>query len=92
MLAGLAAGLWGTVVRPAAYEVNGEVVGRAAPGLLIVRHEALSALGMAAMETMVVDGPPPLLDAARLAPGDRVQLAVRRTGDRVELVWIRKRD
>src|SRR2546422_10674552 len=36
-----AAGLWGTVVRPAAYEVRGEVVARAAPDLLLIRHQAV---------------------------------------------------
>src|SRR5207249_9623714 len=41
-----AAGLWGTVVRPAAYEVRGEDVARAAPDLLLIRHQAVTALGM----------------------------------------------
>jgi hypothetical protein len=85
-----AAGLWGTVVRPAAYEVRGEVVARAAPDLLLVRHQAVSALGMGAMEMMAVRGAPATLDAARVVAGDRVRLAVRQQGDEVTLVWLEK--
>ena len=85
-----AAGLWGTVVRPAAYEVRGEVVARAAPDLLLIRHQAVSALGMGAMEMMAVRGAPATLDAARVSPGDRVRLAVRATGDEISLVWIER--
>jgi hypothetical protein len=83
-----AAGLWGTIVRPPAYEVRGEVVARAAPDLLLVRHQAISALGMASMEMMAVRGAPGTLDAARLSPGDRVRLAVRPQGDEIQLVWV----
>lgn len=91
VLVGLfAAGLWGTVVRPAAYEVRGEVVARAAPDLLLIRHQAVSALGMGAMEMMAVRGSAVALDAARVVPGDRVRLAVRQQGDEVTLVWIEK--
>ena len=85
-----AAGLWGTVVRPAAYEVRGEVVARAAPDLLLIRHQAVTALGMGAMEMMAVRGAPATLDAARISPGDRVRLAVRATGDEISLVWIER--
>ena len=85
-----AAGLWGTVVRPAAYEVRGEVVARAAPDLLLVRHQPVSGLGMGAMEMMAIRGEVATLDAARVAPGDRVRLAVRQAGDDVILVWIEK--
>ena len=85
-----AAGLWGTVVRPAAYEVRGEVVARAAPDLLLIRHQAVTALGMGAMEMMAVRGAPATLDAARVSPGDRVRLAVRATGDEISLVWIER--
>jgi hypothetical protein len=85
-----AAGLWGTVVRPAAYEVRGEVVARAAPDLLLVRHQPVSGLGMAAMEMMAIRGTPATLDAARIAPGDRVRLAVRPAGEDVTLVWIER--
>jgi hypothetical protein len=91
VLVGLfAAGLWGTVVRPAAFEVRGEVVARAAPDLLLVRHQPVSALGMGAMEMMAVRGSAATLDAARVTPGDRVRLAVRQNGDEVTLIWIEK--
>ena len=91
VLVGLfAAGLWGTVVRPAAYEVRGEVVARAAPDLLLIRHQPVSGLGMGAMELMAVRGTAATFDAARVSPGDRVRLAVRQVGDEVELVWIER--
>ena len=82
------AGLWGTVVRPPAYEVRGEVVARAAPDLLLIRHQAVTALGMASMEMMAVRGASATLDAAGLSPGDRVRLAVRPHGDEIQLVWV----
>ena len=78
------------MVRPAAYEVRGEVVARAAPDLLLIRHQAVTALGMGAMEMMAVRGAPATLDAARVSPGDRVRLAVRPTGDEISLVWIER--
>jgi hypothetical protein len=91
VLVGLfAAGLWGTVVRPAAYEVRGELVARAAPDLILVRHQPVSGLGMGAMEMMAVRGSPATLDAARVTPGDRVRLAVRPDGDAITLVWIER--
>lgn len=91
VLVGLfAAGLWGTVVRPAAYEVRGELVARAAPDLILVRHQPVTGLGMGAMEMMAVRGAPATLDAAQLSPGDRVRLAVRQDGDAVSLVWIER--
>jgi hypothetical protein len=77
-------------VRPAAYEVRGEVVARAAPDLLLIRHQPVSGLGMGAMEMMAVRGSPATIDAARLSPGDRVRLAVRPTGDEVALVWVKR--
>lgn len=77
-------------MRPPAYEVRGEVVARAAPDLLLIRHQAVSALGMSAMEMMAVRAEPAKLDAARLAPGDRVRLAVRPAGNDVTLVWVEK--
>jgi hypothetical protein len=77
-------------VRPAAYEVRGEVVARAAPDLLLIRHQPVSGLGMGAMEMMAVRGAPATLDAARVTSGDRVRLAVRQDGDDVSLVWIER--
>lgn len=90
LLVAFAAGIWGTVLRPPAYEVKGEVVARAGAGLLIIRHEAVSGLGMSAMELMVVEGEPALLDAAALRAGDRVRLAVRSQGERIVAVWVEK--
>lgn len=83
-----AAGLWGTVVRPAAYELRGEVVARAAPDVLLVRHQPVSALGMGAMELMAVRASPQLLDRANLTAGQRVRLAVRQEGDELVLVRV----
>ena len=91
LVAAFAAGLWGTVLRPAAYEVQGEVVALAAPGLLLVRHEAIAGLGMRAMETMAVVVTPEQLAGLDLQAGDRVRLAVRPKGDDLVLVWIRRR-
>src|SRR5262249_21329555 len=91
LVAAFAAGLWGTVLRPAANEVQGEVVARAAPDLILVRHEAIAGLGMAAMETMAVSATPAELDPLDLKPGDRVRLAVRPRGDDLALVWIKRR-
>lgn len=88
MLLALAVGIWGTVLRPPAYEVRGEVVARPAPDLLLVRHEAIPGLGMGAMELMAVVGEPARLDAAAPRPGERVRLAVRPQGDRLVLLRI----
>ena len=77
-------------MRPPAYEVRGEVVARAAPDLLLIRHQPIGALGMGAMEMMAVRGAPAALDAARLSRGDRVRLAVRARGDDIVLVWVER--
>lgn len=90
LLALFAVGLWGTVVRPAAYEVRGELVARAGPDVILVRHQPVSALGMGAMEMMAVHGTPATLDGAGLQPGDRVRLAVRPEGDALRLLWIER--
>ena len=89
-MAAFAAALWGTVLRPPAYEVRGEIVARPASNLIFVRHDALAALGMASMELMAVLADPALLDAAGLHPGDRVRLAVRRHNDDLTLFRIEK--
>ena len=86
-----AAGLWGTILRPAAYEVQGEILDVTAPDLLLVRHEAIIGLGMSAMETMAVSVTPEQLAPLDLKRGDRVRLAVRPRGDDLVLVSIRKR-
>ena len=86
-----AAGLWGTLLRPAAYEVQGEFVARTAPDLILVRHETIAPLGMSAMEQMAVSVTPAQVDPLALAPGDRVRLAVRQDGDQLRLVRIERR-
>ncbi len=85
-----AAALWGTIVRPAAYEVRGEIVARPEPGIILVRHDAIGALGMGAMDVMAVVSDPAALDAAHVAPGDRVRLAVRPRGNDVVLVRVER--
>ncbi|HEY7363836.1 MAG TPA: copper-binding protein [Methylomirabilota bacterium] len=90
LLAAFAIGLWGTILRPAAYEVRGELVARPSPDTILVRHDPIAALGMAAMELMEVVGDPALLDASGARPGDRVRLAVRPVDDRLMLVRIQR--
>ncbi len=63
---------------------------RPAADLLLVRHEAVVALGMKAMELMAVSSEPAQLDAAAVRPGDRVRLAVRQRDDQLVLVRIEK--
>lgn len=91
LLIAFAAGLWGTILRPAAYEVQGEFVARAGPDLILVRHETLPVLGMSAMEQMAVSVTPAQIDPLGLTPGDRVRLAVRQEGDELRLVRIERR-
>jgi len=90
LLAAFAAGIWGTIIRPAAYEVRGTIVARPAPDMLLVRHEAVSAFGMKAMELMAVSASPALLDPVAPKPGDRVRLAVRQHDDQLVLIRIEK--
>lgn len=90
LLAAFAAGIWGTVLRPAAYEVRGTIVARPASDMILVRHEPVAALGMAAMELMSVSAEPALLDPVALKTGDRVKLAVRQRGGGLVLIRIEK--
>jgi hypothetical protein len=91
LLIAFAAGLWGTILRPAAFEVQGEFVARAAPDLILVRHETIAALGMSAMEQMAVTVTPAQVDPLHLQPGERVRLAVRPEGDQLRLLRIERR-
>jgi Copper binding periplasmic protein CusF len=91
LVVAFAAGLWGTILRPAAYEVQGEFVARAAPDLILVRHETIAGLGMSAMEQMAVTVMPAQVDPLALTPGTRVRLAVRQDGDQLRLVRIERR-
>ena len=85
-----AVGIWGTLLRPPAYEVRGSFVARPAPDLILVRHEPVRGLGMGAMELMAVFTEPRQLDAVVLAPGDKVRLSVRQIDDRLILLRIEK--
>lgn len=91
LLIAFAAGLWGTILRPAAYEVQGEFVARATPDLILVRHETVAVLGMSAMEQMAVSVAPAQVDPLGLKPGDRLRLAVRQEDDRLVLLRIERR-
>ena len=91
LLIAFAAGLWGTILRPAAYEVQGEFVARATPDLILVRHETVAVLGMSAMEQMAVSVTPTQIDPLGLKAGDRLRLAVRPDGDRLVLLRIERR-
>src|SRR5262249_59673916 len=77
LLAAFAAGIWGTVIRPAAYEVRGTIVARPAPDMLLVRHDPVAALGMNAMELMPISASPALRDPVAPRPGDRVNTPAR---------------
>jgi Cu/Ag efflux protein CusF len=90
LLAAFAAGIWGTIIRPPAYEVRGTIVARPAPDMLLVRHEAVSALGMSAMELMAVSASPALLEPVAPKPGDQVRLAVRQHDNQLVLIRIEK--
>jgi hypothetical protein len=90
MLVALAAGIWGTVLRPPAYEVRGEVLARPTPSTLLLRHEAVGGLGMGPMELMAVWGAAPMLDESGVQPGDRVRLAVRQQGDQIIVLRIER--
>jgi len=83
--------LWGTVLHPPAYEVQGEFVARAAPDLILVRHTAISALGMSSMEQMAVSVSPAQVDPLGLKPGDQVRLGVRQQGEQLVLLRIERR-
>lgn len=90
LLALFAAGIWGTLLRPAAYEVRGSFVARPAAGLILVRHDPVPGLGMGAMELMAISAKPSLLDGVELRPGDRVRLSVRRRDDQLTLIRVDK--
>src|SRR6266850_3392242 len=90
LLAAFAVGIWGTVLRPAAYEVRGVLVARPAPDLIVVRHEPIAGLGMGAMELMTVSAEPALLDPVAPKAGDRLKLAVRQRDDRLMLLRIER--
>jgi hypothetical protein len=65
-------------------------VARPAANLLLVRHDAIPALGMREMELMAIFGDPAVIDRAGVTPTDRVRMAVRSQGDQLTLVWIER--
>ena len=85
-----AVGVWGTVIRTPAYEVRGVIVARPSAGTILVRHEAVAALGMSPMDMMAIVGEPAVIDRAVVVPGDRVRLAVRQRGSDITLIRIEK--
>lgn len=94
MLAGFAAGIWGSY-RAAfpgrgLYRVTGVFEARGGETLMLVKHDVVPGL-MDEMQSMAVFAESPgLLDAAALARGDRVRLTVRQEKDRLVAVEILK--
>ena len=94
LLAGLAAGIWGSyrAVFPAKglYRVTGVFQSRAGDTLIIVTHDAVPGLmeEMGFMAFFVESKA--MLDEARLESGDRIRLTVRQVPDRLLVVEIRK--
>ena len=89
-LIGFGVGIWGTILRPPAYEVRGTLVARPAANLLLVRHDAIPALGMKEMELMAVFADPAVVDRAGVQPGERVRMGVRPKDAELTLLWIEK--
>lgn len=56
-----------------------------------MRHPAIAALGMGAMETMAIRATPAQYAALGLTAGDRIRLVVRPRGDELELLRIERR-
>ena len=90
LVIGFAVGIWGTLLRPPAYEVRGTLVARPAANLLLVRHDAIPALGMREMDLMAVFSDPALVDRAGVAPGMRVRLGVRAKDEQLTLLSIER--
>ena len=94
LLAGFAAGIWGSyrAVFPAKglYRVTGVVESRAGDTMVLVRHDAVPGL-MEEMPSMAffVESKE-LLDQADLRPGDRVRFTIRQVPDRLLVVEIQK--
>jgi hypothetical protein len=94
LLAGFAAGIWGSyrAVFPARglYRVTGVFQSRAGDTLILVRHAAVLGL-MDEMGSMAFFAESKaLVDDARLEPGDRIRLTVRKVPDKLLVVEIRK--
>jgi len=95
LLAGFAAGIWGTYrdnfPGKGLYRVTGAFVDRAGETMILVKHDVVPGL-MPEMNSMVFFAESKeILDRAELRPGDRVRLTVRPIrDDRLLVVEIRK--
>jgi hypothetical protein len=93
LLAGFAAGIWGSyrAIFPAKglHRVTGTFQNRAGDTLILVRHDAVTGL-MDEMTSMALFSESrEFLDAAELHPGDRIRLTVREVpGERAKLVVV----
>jgi len=93
LLAGFAAGIWGSYrqIFPAKglHRVTGVFQGRAGDTVILVRHDAVTGL-MDEMTSMAFfSDSRDFLDAADLHPGDRIRLTVREApGERDKLVVV----
>ena len=80
LLAGFAAGIWGTYRAafpgPGLYRVTGVFEVRAGPTLLLIRHDKVPGF-MDEMESMAIFAESGLLDGADLHCGERVRVTVR---------------
>lgn len=91
LLAAWGIGVWATMIRGTVSEMVGTYVARPTPSTIIVRHDAIPQLEMLPMELMTFEvEPPALVDAARLAPGDRVRLRVRQRADGLTVVRLER--
>jgi hypothetical protein len=94
LLAGFAAGIWGTYRAafpgPGLYRVTGIFEARGGPNLLLIRHDKVAGF-MDEMESMaLLTDAAAQLDAADLQRGDRVRLTVRTEPGRLIAVEIQK--
>ncbi len=92
LLAGFAAGIWGSyrAVFPAKglYRVTGVFESRSGDAMILVRHDTVPGL-MEEMPFMALSAESKeLLDRADLRPGDRVRLTVRQGSDRPDKLLI----
>lgn len=94
LLAGFAAGIWGsyraTFPGRGLYRVTGVFEARGGPTLILIHHDKVPGF-MDEMESMALFAESAeLLDGAALRRGDRVRLTVRQEGERSVVVEIQK--
>src|SRR3989442_15173590 len=78
LLAAFAAGIWGTVLRPSAYEVRGTIVARAGPAMIFVPHEPAAPLARGAVGVMALPRASALLIPLTPKPVDHRRFTVSR--------------